>query len=643
MDRADNKRRAIFTCLLLSMVTIAALWPITRCGFINYDDEDYVTENPQVSAGLTARGVAWAFGTGWAANWHPLTWVSHMLDAQFYGLSPAGHHLTSLGLHVVNTMLVYLVLNSLTAAHWRSAIVAGLFGLHPLHVQSVAWIAERKDVLSGVFFLLTVWAYVKYVSGATCQVSGVAQVSGVECRGKERKTSEPLSRITNHAPRFYLLSLLLFALGLMSKPMLVTLPFVLLLLDYWPLGRVTGDEWRVSRANAVGNAPRSTLHAPPCSPPTLRLCLLDKIPFFILSAASCVTTFLVQQHSGAVASVRVFSFADRLGNAVVSYARYLGKTFWPDQLAVFYPHPNAWGFWQIAGAAALVVLVSGLAVFLARRFGFLFTGWFWFVGMLVPVIGLVQVGEQAMADRYTYLPLIGLFVAATWGIAELAARAQVPRTILTPIAVMLLGACVIAANFQTRYWQNSKTLFAHGLEVTPNNAVAHFGLAKALCEEGRREAASEELRQALALEPGFAKARGQLAYVLCARQQFEEGIKQYTEALANAPDLVEALNNLAWIYATHPDPKFRNGAQAVRLAERACQVTHYQKTLFMGTLAAAYAEAGRFDEAVAMAGKARDHALSWKETLLAEKNEQLLQLYRSGKPYREPVTVSNKD
>ena len=400
----------VWVCLGLVLITLAVFAPTVTFSFLEYDDNVYVVTNPHVLAGLTGPNIGWAFRSINASNWHPLTWLSHMLDCQLYGRWAGGHHLTSLLLHLANTLLLFRLWQRITGALWRSAFVAALFAVHPLHVESVAWVAERKDVLSAFFFLLTLWAYVRYAEKSV--VSGQWSVVSSD------QTTDYGLRATDHGPRstggsriFYLLSLLFFALGLMSKPMLVTLPFVLLLLDYWPLGRMQKEEGRMQKAEGRR---RFSFILHPSS-----FILLEKLPFLALSTASSLATVYAQSQSGALLPLEKFPLGLRLANALVSYARYLGKTLWPEHLAAFYPHPVHWPAWQVVGAGLLLAGVSIAAIALARRAPYLFTGWFWYLGMLIPVIGLVQVGSQAMADRYMYLPALGLFLATAWGVPAL--------------------------------------------------------------------------------------------------------------------------------------------------------------------------------------------------------------------------------
>ena len=374
----------------LLLLTLAVFWPATRCDFINVDDQAYVTENAHVQAGLTLANVKWAFTNPVSANWHPLTMLSHMLDCQLYGLKPWGHHLTSVLWHALNALLVFIWLRQATGAMWRSFMVAALFAVHPLHVESVAWVAERKDVLSAFFGLLTLIAYTKYVTSDKWQEAGKTHTSPRPSpqRGEGEKRVPVSSPVTRHPSLCYALALVCYALGLMSKPMLVTRPFVLLLLDYWPLNRMRSAE---------------------CGMRSLKWLLLEKIPFLVLAAADGVVTFLIQGQNGVVKTVADYPPGARIGNLLISYCRYLGKIFWPSDLAVYYPHPGYWPLAEVLLAGGFLLGVTAGFVMLRRRQPFLLMGWLWFLGTLVPVIGLVQVGRQSMADRYTYLPSLGVY------------------------------------------------------------------------------------------------------------------------------------------------------------------------------------------------------------------------------------------
>jgi hypothetical protein len=486
----------------LVLLTLAAYLPALRNGFVNLDDGFYVTANPQVRQGITAASVAWALTANVANNWHPLTLLSHLLDVQLFGLDPAGHHATSLLLHLANVLLLFAVLRGMTrgmtGAPWRSAMVAALFAVHPAHVESVAWVAERKDVLSALFWILAMGAYGRYA----------------------RRPS----------PGRYLLVALMMILGLTAKPMVVTLPFALLLLDVWPLERL-GLGWK-------------------------RL-IVEKLPLLALSAAASLVTLRYQRTSLAPLDLVPWSF--RLANAAVSYASYLGKLLLPRNLAVFYPIPLAIPAWQVAGAAVLLAALTAFAVWKARQAPWLLVGWLWFLGTLVPVIGLVQVGRQAMADRYTYLPSIGLFVAIVWGIAELAGDSVGTEAFFLPLqgearrgpqrsglrsapllasprsgwrktlkvaAMAVIALLATGTWMQAGTWKDSITLYHHALAVTRGNYVAHVGLAKALVAKQDWAGAAEQYRAALALRPGLREARAGLDAMLRAeltRHQLKRG------------------------------------------------------------------------------------------------------------------------
>jgi len=736
-------RREAIICLGLAAITLALYWPVSRHDFINLDDPDYVTENPTVQAGLTGLGLRWAFGASHAYNWHPLTWLSHMLDCQLFGLKPGPHHLASAGFHIASTILLFLALNQMTGAVWRSALVAALFAWHPLHVESVAWVSERKDVLSALFFMLTLWAYGRFatvqslkskVSSPQSTVHGPQSTVGAQERREQPAAwiTFHVSRFTHHAPLIYLLSLLFFALGLMSKPMLVTLPFVLLLLDYWPLGRMQNAESRI------------TFHASRFTHHVSRTCLLrlfaEKVPFFALALAAGLLTVRAQHIGGAITSLEQLPLGSRLANVPVACLAYLGKTFWPANLCVFYPYV-AVPAWQVVTSVLVLVFLTVACLWQARSRPGLVVGWFWFCVMLLPVIGLVQVGWQALADRYTYLPLIGLFIMLAWGVADLGRRSIIWRVGATLGATVLLGGCLAATRLQLRHWQDSVTLFNHALEVTTGNWLAHNNLGTALADQGEVDEGGEHFRAALQINPGYddarsnfsrylaergkrdeakaqleallrgspnhARAHRNLGYVLLAEGNMAEGVAQYAlarqlrpddvatpedlaaaltrqeqsqtalpylrealgllptaamrvqvagawagqgkfqyalegyqAALARQPQSPEILNNLAWILATCPEARIRDGAEAVRLAERACELTGFRRAVMVGTLAAAYAEAGRFAEAVATAERACARATESGDETLAGRNQQLLQLYREGRAYHEVTNAA---
>ena len=543
-----RKQLSAVICLTLVLVTAALYWPMLHHRFINVDDEQYITNNPQVKAGLTWPGIVWAFENTEAANWHPLTWISHMLDCQLFGLNPGGHHLTSLLFHVANTLLLFLWLSQLTGALWRSAFVAALFAWHPLHVESVAWAAERKDVLSALFWMLALIAYTRYaqrVTGDRCQVT---------------RTEPASSPVTRHPSLFYGLALLFFAFGLMSKPMVVTLPFVLLLLDFWPLNRL--------QLQSSGRVVASLI--------------FEKLPFFALAATGSVVTFLIQKSGGAVWSSGTLTFHARVANALLAYVRYLSKTFWPADLAIIYPYPRHWPVMAVIGAALLLAIWSGLFIWRARQNPYLLAGWFWFLGTLIPAIGLVQVGSQSMADRYTYLPSIGLFILIVWGLNDLLNFRLQGRKMVMLIGSLALAGCLVCTTIQLNYWQNSIKLLRHAIEVTTGNYVAcnflgralddlgqkdeallryaesvrieshypqaQFNLGMAWLNRGWAEKACEPLAAAVRLAPDDAGARYNYAMALMADGRLDDAIAQFNEALRLNPNLAEAQSKLALVF-----------------------------------------------------------------------------------------------
>ncbi len=695
--------RTWFILLGLALLTLGAFWPVTTAGFINLDDPDYVTGNPVVQGGLTLKGIAWAFSTGHAGNWHPAAWISHMLDVQLFGLNPQGHHVVNLLLHVANTLLLFLVLRTMIDEGGRQArpdrkptsasflrqlsscpgaLVAALFAVHPLRVESVAWVSERKDVLSTFFFLLTLWAYGRYAAARDGEHRGL-QIKTSQQGGKPTIAQAPLvTHGWDSTSIRYVSALAFFTLGLMSKPMLVTLPFVLLLLDYWPLGRLT---------RPLGYAGQST-GPQSLAVRTLRYLFPEKIYILALTALALVFTPPVEQAEGATHLATEIGPGARLANALVSYVRYLGKAFWPADLTVFYPHPLHWPAWQVTGAAFVLLAITALVVSSAIRNRLAATngsflaaapaaGWFWFLGTLVPVIGLVQVGDAALAERYTYIPLIGIFIMVVGGVhgvfASLEQRTsaspahflQVSHAIFGVLAPLIIVALAALTFRQAKQWQSSETLFRHTLAVNPNNALAHNCLGVALSEKGEFKEAEEHFAEALLLRPDFPNAQANYGIALARDGKLEEGInlltdflrkfptdanahfnlaaawqqkgdlsraiEQYRQALRFKPDYADALNNLAWIRAANAEPALRNGTEAVELAQRACELTGYKKPLLLGTLAASYAEAGRFVEAVAMAGKARDLAAASGQKAVAERNQRLLELYQRREAFHE--------
>ena len=494
LGMAFFKGRAMWACPALIVATLMVYAPVPHYDFVSWDDPIYVSENPHVAAGLTWQGVSWAFTTGHAGYWMPPIWLSYMLDVRFYGLNAGGHHVTNLLLHIANTLLLFGLFHRMTGALGRSAFVAGLFALHPLHVESVAWVTERKDVLSTFFGILTLWAYVAWVRRPS--------------RGR------------------YFGVLVLLALSLMAKPMLVTLPLVLLLLDFWPLGRVPTGAGRDQRAA------------------WLRLAR-EKLPLFAIILVSSIVTFLAQRSGGAVADLGALPLSFRVSNALVSYVVYIGKAVWPVRLANFYPLPKSLSGWSILGAILALAVVSVLVMRAARRYPYLPVGWLWYLVTLVPVIGLVQVGRQVMADRFTYVPLIGLFMMVAWGIPDLLAGWPTRRIPLAAAAGLILMVYAITARGQVEFWKDSTSLWTRALEVTTDNAVAHNNLGRILFLQGNFDEAVAHYTEALRLAPDDADTHNNLANALARHGTVAEALTHYSEALRITPDFAEAHNNMA--------------------------------------------------------------------------------------------------
>jgi len=565
------------TCIFLAAITWIVFSQTLGHDFINYDDDAYVYKNPQASRGLSLDGVFWAFTHSHADNWHPLTWISHMLDCQLYDLKAGGHHFTNVFLHTLAVVLLFLVLREMTGALWRSAFVATLFAIHPLHVESVAWVAERKDVLSGVFVMLTLGAYLRYV----------------------RKPS--LAR--------YATMSILFAGGLISKPTLVPLPFVLLLLDYWPLKRESN----------------------------LGKLIVEKIPLLVISAGSCIATLLAQTRI--LSSVEALPLTLRISNAAVSCVTYIEQMFWPVKLAFFYPYLYQLPAWRVALSISLLVGITVLAVLFRRKRGYIFVGWFWYLGMLVPVIGIVQVGLQSHADRYTYLPHIGLYLLITWGIVDLAAGWRYRREILGVGAAAVIGASAWCARIQTAFWRNGETLFRRALAVTAYNDVAHTGLGEFLLSRNRVDEAIAHLQEAAGIrreledDPKYHNILGVAFFRI---RDPSKGIAHWKRALEIEPHNPTAQSNLAWVFATSPEAAVRDGQRAVEMIQDVLQRSGTRTAVLLHTLAAAYAECGRFSEAIAIAQEALDLAVSEGNSALAADLQRNIDNYKKNTPLRDP-------
>jgi len=493
-----SNRYHLLIGLFLVAATLVVYGGVQQHRFVIYDDDLYVTQNLKVRSGLTRENLTWALTAGHADNWFPLTWFSHMLDVELYGLDPGRHHLTSVLFHILSALLLFILLKRMTGSVWRSGFVAALFALHPLQVESVAWVAQRKTVLSTFLGMLTLWSYVRYVEAP----------EGAR----------------------YLATLLFFMLGLLSKPMLVTLPFVLLLLDYWPL-----DRCRPGMPKNGNNARKWGIKT---------WLFLEKTPFFVLAAAASIATYLVQREWGAVNSFDMIPLKLRISNALVSYIAYVIKMIWPQRLAAFYPYPAAIPMWKVVGASALFAVISSGVIITMKRHPYLLVGWLWYIGTLVPVIGLVQVGAQALADRYAYLTLIGLFIMIAWGVPVLWGKMNLPRIGLYLIVAISLLMLLKGSWFQNRYWRNSIELFSHTLNMTSNNFVIHNGLGSALVLKGRTTEAITQFSEALRIKPHYAEAHNNLGIALEVQGRNAEAVEHFSEALRIKPDYAEAYNNI---------------------------------------------------------------------------------------------------
>jgi protein O-mannosyl-transferase len=645
--------------ILVLVATVLAVYrPVLGYDFTNMDDPEYFSDNLHVLDGFTLENIKWAFQTGYTGYWQPPVWLSYMADVTMSGKGPTGPHLVNVLLHAANAVLVFLLLRQMTGALWRSASVGAFFALHPLRVESVAWITERKDVLSAFFGFLSLFFYARY-----------AVMDGKPSGSKGKK---------------YFLVLFFFALAVMSKPMLVTLPFIMLLLDYWPLHRV-----RLSPENSKGK-------------PALGL-VVEKAPLFLLSAIFSIVTFHLQTKAGAVVAAGGPPLDLRLQNAFVSFGRYLANTFWPVNLACPYPFQPHLSRWAVGSSALLMAILCWCVCWSGRKRPWLFSGWFWFFGALLPVIGLIQSGQQSMADRFTYLPSVGLFIALTWGASEFSWQWKLPRMPVFFGAALILVACGMQTRIQLGCWQNSETLFTHALAVTKNNYIAHYNLGLAYFQQERIAEAIEQYQQALGINPDDSDAHNNLGTALLSQGRLAEGTLQFQKALANNPkntdayvnlgntcfqqgrvdeaitnyehalelnpEIAEAHNNLgsalfqkgrleealshlqraleinprypsaqinlAWLLATSSKASIRNGPRAVEYAQLAHQTSGGDNPVILRTLAAAYAENGRFSDAVVMAQKALQLAMQQNNPQLTVTIQMQLKYYEAGNPYRE--------
>jgi tetratricopeptide (TPR) repeat protein len=540
------KHSITFISLLLILLTLAVYWQVRTYDFLNFDDDLYVAKNSHVKNGITPESIIWAFTTLSTGNWHPLTWLSHMLDIQFFGMNPHAHHLINLLLHIVNSLLLFHIFKKMTGDIFRSGFIAALFALHPMHVESVAWIAERKDGLSTFFWMLTVWSYLRYVK------------------------NQNLNR--------YLLLILFFTLGLMAKPMLVTLPFVLLLLDFWPQGRL-----RVMRSDQQKNI------KPVDS--AIRL-LLEKTPLFLLAAASSIVTFIAQRQGRNVASFEAVPFLTRVANAIVAYVDYIEKMFWPSNMAVLYPYPNSVSLWKIGFSCTILITVSLMVLRYVKQRPYLMIGWLWYLGTLVPVIGLVQVGNQYMADRYSYIPYIGLFIMIAWGVPGLLKQWRYKKIGIAITTTVIFTILMTITSLQARHWKNSIALFNHALKVTADNFLAHNNLGTALAEQGRIDEAIDHWLEAIRIKPDYETPYNNLGLAYEKQGRIEEAVQNYVKALRINPDYELAHFNLGNVYFKEgrPNEAIRHYREAIRISPE--YVNAYYR------LANALFEIGQVDEAI---------------------------------------------
>ncbi len=545
MNKNIKAHKTLLVCLVLILATLSVYWQVNNFKFINLDDSHYVYDNHHVLRGLSSESIFWAFSKIHCSLWIPFTWLSYMLDYELYGLNSGGYHLTNVIFHIINTLLLFFVLKKMTGAMWKSAFVAALFALHPLHVESVAWVTERKDVLSTFFWLLTIWSYIRFIN--------------------------------NSSIIWYLWALAFFVCGFMTKPMLVTLPFTLLLLDYWPLGRFSNNK-KVSVKNSKyqNNYIKIFIYL-----------VKEKAVFFVISIIGSTFTFYVGKTTKAIQSFEILPLSTRIANAFVTYVSYIIKMAWPLKLSIFYPHPGlSLPLWQIIGSGLLILFMSVVIIRLIRKYPYLFFGWFWYLGTLVPVIGLVQAGSQSMADRFTYIPLTGIFIIFAWGFSEILSGNRFKIFIHSLLSGVILIACMIVSWFQVSHWENSYTIFEHSLNVTDNNYLAHINFAGELTFESKYYEAIKHLNQALAIKPTMTtynamgdnlsrlgKYNEAIEYYLIALNinpeyseayynmgnafnalgKTDEAIKCYSKALRNNSELYRAHNNLGGIYALRGD------------------------------------------------------------------------------------------
>jgi protein O-mannosyl-transferase len=619
--RFSKKQVSIIISAALVTATLAAYEPIRHNYFVSYDDDLYIMKNPIVTGGTTGDSIILAFTKLYAANWHPLTWLSHMLDYRLFGLNPAGYHYVSVLIHIVNALLLFWILKNITGTMWASAFIAAVFALHPLQAESVAWIAERKTVLSGLFWLLTIAAYVRY-------------------------TRQPgFSR--------YLLVLLLFGLCIMTKPIVVTLPLVLLLLDYWPLDRI---RWGHQHNDKARSRPDQK---------SIGWLTAEKTPLLAISAILSVLTVIAQQSGGAIGTLDKVPLDSRIANVFVSYVKYIGKLVWPSGLAVFYPpsHSNLLNSTTLI-CAFIFIVISAISIYIGRRRKYIAVGWLWYVGTLVPMIGLVQVGEQAMANRYMYLSMLGLLIIIAMAGKDIIGKLPQLKTIAAITAVTAILSLLILTQMQVRHWRNSITLFEYALSVTEDNAITENSYACALFNEDRLDEAERHFGNALRISPAFDTALIHLVRIYLKEGRYNEAVSIYEELIKRNHKTAEIYYNLAMtlgiqgkyddsikyfnksleLNPSDPDTHNKMGIillaagktdEAIGHAKRACELTGNKDAECLDTLASGFATADRFEEAKATAEKALSIAKANRQEDLAGDIEKRIKLYETGQPYRQ--------
>jgi len=633
MNKTPDKYLKFCICSAIVLAICITYAPVVNCDFVGLDDIIYVTDNEHVKDGITTDSVRWGF-TNKISYFQPLAWLSHMADCQLYGLKPAMHHLSSLIIHIANAVLLFILLQKMTGSIWPSAFVAALFAFHPVNVDSVAWISERKNVLSAFFLMLTILAYTSY-----------AQRPGI---GK------------------YLLVVLAFCIGSIAKPMLATLPFALLLFDYWPLGRLEFKQLGLCRYKGTGRSATTYQQRP------VSKLILEKLPLIVISVGLIIFSSWLLNQAGEVISTDLVPMRLRIANALVSYVKYVGKMFWPGNLAIFYPFPRSIPAWQMIGALMLLVIISLVAIKLLRKIPSLAVGWFWYLGTLLPVIGLMQAGVwPEMSDRFAYVPYIGLFISIAWALPELLPKTSFRKITMPILAAITIAALMICTRMQLRYWQNSLTLYKHTLEVTQNNYFIHNNYGGALLKTGQVDAAILQFEESLRINPSNLKALNNMGAAYLKQGKIDEAmtffnrglvirkdspetyfylgvayaglgkydlaVKNWNKAIEFQPDHLNSINNLAWVLGTCPDSTIRNSSKAVMFAQQAADLTKHRNPSTLDTLAAAYAAEGKFELAVKTAKRAIDLAQANKSYDLVNEIEKRLQLYTQKKPYWDPA------